>query len=137
MAPLWNAMASVNTDGVKKMAELARFDLRSEWRFALALLVTLNSRNVINFGPGEDYTRLNKARAKSGKPPLLSHREIRLSLSPSLKRRASSIGGTHDSLQEHIVMGHWKVRQSGVFWWSPHVRGWVGDAKPRTYKVES
>lgn len=135
--PLWNNMADVNPAAVEKMADLARFDLRSEWRFALALLVTLNSRNVINFGQVEDYAKLNKARVKSGKPPLLPHREIRLSLSSAMRRRATLSTGQYDSLQEHIVIGHWKVRKSGVFWWSPHMRGWIGDAKPRTYNVVS
>jgi hypothetical protein len=137
MKPLWLAMAERNPNAVKQLDDMARFDLRSEWRFTLALLVTLNSRNVIDYGPVETYAKLNKARAKSGKPSLLSHREIRLSLSNSMRRRTQiTTGAGRDTLQEHVVMGHFKVRKSGVFWWSPHYRGTNGKSHDaRTYVV--
>lgn len=98
-------------------------------RFVESLLICMNSRNLVEIGDAPDLFRLNRARAKSGKAPFAAVRPIRLSLSKIARRKfdaACAAGG--GDVNRHWVMGHYKIRKSGVFWWSPFVRGNVGDA---------
>jgi hypothetical protein len=30
---------------------------------------------------------------------------------------------THAPMRGHFVMGHWKIRRSGIYFWRPHARG--------------
>jgi hypothetical protein len=56
-------------------SEDANGDLQAAWRFFMlceALLICLNSRNLVDVGPAEDLAKLNRARAKSRKSPLVS-----------------------------------------------------------------
>lgn len=138
LRPMWAELRLIGgAPALKQITDLALYDLRSEWRFALSLLTLLNSRNVVDYGPPNDLTKLNKAREKKGKPPLLDTRMIRLSLSKVQKRRAGGMGaGDSRDLQAHLVAGHWKLRKTGLFWWTPHVRGSVGTVPDaRTYQV--
>jgi hypothetical protein len=138
LTEIWEVFAAdVDQSAFRSLMSMARFDLASEWRFALTLLTVMNSRNVIEVGPETDLTKLNKGRIKKGVPPLLSHREVRLSLSKGIKRRLTKGGaGTGDDREAHLVMGHWKLRSTGLYWWSPHVRGGSADeGKPRIYRV--
>jgi len=116
-------------------AEQVRYDLSHEWRFVLSLLIALNSRNVIRIGEEVDRTALNRQRTKKGKSPLLSHCEVRLSLSRFHRKQMHGVAESRD-LQAHIVRGHWKLRKSGLFWWNPHIRGCEGDPPAqRIYNV--
>lgn len=134
MKHIWDRMRGTPTE--RKIEELARFDLRAEWSVSIALLVVLNSRNLIDYGEETDMTKLNKARTKRGKPPLLSHREIVLDLSKVQKRRISGDGmGDRAASQAHLVRGHIKVRKTGAFWWSSHVRGEGAEIRKPTYRV--
>lgn len=125
MKPFWQDIARQGKAALDQANQLARFDLANEWRFSLALLILLNSRNLIRMGEPVDVSALNKARAKKGKTPVLAHREITLSLSRIQKNRLGLLnpGRTiHKPGDPEFVMGHLKVRKTGVFWWSPHVR---------------
>jgi hypothetical protein len=109
-------------DAARASVAAAYNDLTSEGAFAQALLVCLNSRNLLSVSPPEDLTKLNKARLKRGRPPLFSFSQVRLDLSKVAQRRnaaATGLGG----MRAHLVRGHFKIRQSGVFWWSPFIRG--------------
>ena len=97
--------------------------LRGKVQFTLAAIATLNSRNLVSVADPEDLSRLNRARAKNKKAPLLSFRTVRVSLSAARTRRAQSDG--NGPMPLHIVRGHFKVRKSGIYWWSPF---WRGDA---------
>jgi hypothetical protein len=123
MIQIWN---SIPRESIEKLVDLSLYDLKSEWRFVLALLTVLNSRNVIEIGAESDVSKLNKAREKKGVSPLMTHREIRLNMSRVQKRRLNSGQGSTYDLQAHLVRGHWKLKRSGLFWWSPFVRGSVG-----------
>ncbi len=134
---LWGALASrCSSEKLDELYDLATYDLRSEWRFTIALLTLLNSRNIVQVGEEVDLTRLNKARKKSGKSPLLPHREIRLSLSKVQRNRLGIVGSGTRDIAAHIVRGHYKVRSGGIFWWNPHVRG-IGQPTGKPYKVSS
>lgn len=123
MTKIWS---SIPRESIEKLVDLSLYDLKCEWRFVLALLTVLNSRNVIEISAESDVTKLNKAREKKGVSPLMTHREIRLNMSKVQKRRLNSEQGSLHDLQAHLVRGHWKLKRSGLFWWNPFVRGSVG-----------
>jgi len=134
--PVWYKLTdTVRPADVEHLLELARYDLKAEWRFILSLLTVLNSRNVIEIGSETDMSKINKARLKSKKPPLLSHREIRLNMSRFKRKYPTGPNRSLDDLQAHFVRGHYKLRKSGLFWWSPFVRGYTGDAPLTTTTV--
>jgi hypothetical protein len=136
--PAWE-QARKSREALAVFEHSAEYDLASEWRFILSLLVIMNSRNLIAYGQEATFDKLNKKRAqgKKPKPPLLSHRTITLNLSKVQKRRlvAHALGQSRKSPEEpYWVEGHMKVRKSGVFWWSPHER--LGEGAPtRTIHV--
>jgi hypothetical protein len=37
-------------------------------------------------------------------------------------------------IQAHPVRGHWKLRSTGLFWWSPFIRG-TGSVRSKPYLV--
>jgi hypothetical protein len=114
---------------------MAHGDLLSEWRFVLALLTMLNSRNIFDIAPAQDLTKLNKSRGRTGKPPLLVTRTVHLSMSKVQKNRLEA-GGSRN-VMAHLVKGHFKIRSTGLFWWTPHVRGNIGTAPiTPTYDVK-
>lgn len=135
MLQFWLWISKHQADSMEKLRSFAEFDLLAEWKFILALLISINSRNIIRLGEEINYDRLNKARIAKGKAPLLSHREIKLSLSRVQRNRMGSDIGGHRDLAAHIVEGHWKVRKSGLYWWNTHARGTVGTAPIPTSKV--
>lgn len=67
--------------------------------------------------------RLNRARAKCGKAPLLEHTEVSLALSA----RPDNAAGGGETLRRkprlHRVRGHLVRRGAVVFWRVPHLRG--------------
>jgi len=110
-------------------------DVGQEVIFLISALLLLNSRNAVE-REAVSYGKLNRSREKKGKPPILDHTVVRLRIpkgamgtgSRSLAARAS-----------HWVKGHPKFRRTGVFWWSPHVRGLGRDGsgppvRPRVVK---
>lgn len=138
MKRFWDRIEEQGPFSVSEMNRMAEYDLGSEWRFVLALLTVINSRNLIGYGSPSDPAKMNKARDKKGKPPMLSHRDIYLNLSPAMKRRlyAGAGQGSRATPIAHLVRGHWKVRKTGLFWWSPHARNADNEnPEPKTYKV--
>lgn len=86
-----------------------------------AFVALLNSPQVVDTRPS-DLERLNRARARRGRPPLLDHVEVRLALGDSAR---SGNAGTNGRMTPrlHFVRGH-VVRRSGkTFWRQPHLRG--------------
>jgi hypothetical protein len=80
--------------------------------------------------------RLNQARTKSGKAPLLNHIEVS---SPLLPEYRPCGGNTQDSLRRrprlHHVRGHLVRRGSQLFWRVPHLRGNARSGMVRTRTV--
>lgn len=127
------AIANGRRDYLKDQLDKGVLDWAGEQKFIEAALILLNSRNCVFFEDA-DLSRLNRARAKRGKPSLQQHSVVKIKLSQALAR-AQERGAGKANVMRHLVRGHFKVRKTGVFWWSPYVRGNLGDAKARRYEV--
>ena len=89
----------------------------------LAFLLLLGSRTGLAQRPAS-LTRLNRSRAKSGKPPLLDHVEVSCPLLPAYPgREHSHAGGFRRRPRLHHVRGHLVRRGNELFWRVPHLRG--------------
>src|SRR6185295_2908196 len=107
------------------------------------MLAMLNSRNCVEREP-VDLSRLNKARGKRGKQPLMSYTKTKLVLSRARARAADAQGISREAARQHLVRGHFKIRPpgkkgggGGVFWWAPVLRGDVvkGEVERVEYEV--
>ncbi|MBP2229685.1 hypothetical protein J2847_002984 [Azospirillum agricola] len=104
-------------------------------RELIAILLLINSRNAVHVGEGENLVKLNRARERKAKPGLVPLRPVSLDLSRRLRAARRSGGGVDErEVRAHIVRGHFKVRASGVFWWSAHTR-FGTPTTPRDYAV--
>jgi hypothetical protein len=91
--------------------------------FVFAFSTMLNARGAFSQKPS-DLGRLNAARARRGKAPLLDHIEIRLALG----ERGSEAGGARGQglrmpARLHQVRGHLVRRGDRIFWRTAHMRG--------------
>jgi hypothetical protein len=111
-------------------------DITGEPAFVNGVLLLLNSRNAIDHEP-VDLTRLNRARHKRGKRPIFQHRITRLQLSKARERAALAQGLSRAEARAHLVRGHFKVRATGVFWWSPFARGHHGTIQRKHYEAHA
>lgn len=68
-------------------------------------------------------TKLNKARAKSKKRPLLDHIEISMELGHDRASGVSAPGGGRAASRLHTVRGHLVRRDDNLFWRATHLRG--------------
>ena len=105
-------------------------DTHGELGFARAVIAILNSRNCVEFEEA-DLAKMNRARARRGRLPALSYSVVKFSLSRSQHNAAIASGMTRVQMREHLCRGHFKIRKTGVFWWSPHLGG-----KPALGRVE-
>ena len=90
--------------------------------FILTLLVT---KNLTQQSPGVIDRRQNKARLRSGKPPLLTYTTVELDLSRASRHNSHAAvpGSSGIHQQFHFCRGHFKQRKTGLYWWSEHGRG--------------
>jgi hypothetical protein len=125
---------------VKSKEEMKRFmlkweaDMQGEGGWVQCFLAMLNSKNPVVEHEPVDLTKLNKARRKSGKTEFLPYTKTRLALSRSQARIAHARGIDRETARQHLVRGHFKLRRSGVYWWSPFLRG---DAQKGIVKREA
>ena len=115
-------------------------DVVGEGPFAQFFITLLNSKNCATQQP-VSMAKLNKARAKrsGNKPPLLDYTTLTLTMSRTRARAAEASGLSHETMRQHLVRGHFKIRKTGIYWWHPFVRG---DASKPTvqrqrYEVEA
>jgi hypothetical protein len=103
--------------------ELARADWAGEPAYLLAVIGLLNARNAVETQT-VDYRKLNRARVKRGAAPLFEHKILKIA-HRQMHRVYGDIGscGNYAPMRAHMVRGHFKARRSGIFFWSPHVRG--------------
>ena len=73
--------------------------------------------------------KINVARAKSNKQPLLDHIELYMSLEKNRDTKAGNQVGRSAS-RLHIVRGHLVRKGDKIFWRSTHLRGETGSAIP-------
>jgi hypothetical protein len=108
----------------------------------LGLLLIIDSPSrVLQIADGADNARIDAKRARKGRPPLVNLRQIQFDVARF--QQALPVGTllkTQAEVGEHFVRGHFKQRETGLFWWSPHVRYQMGEepvATPRDYEVEN
>jgi hypothetical protein len=81
--------------------------------------------------------KLNRARQRSGKAPLLEHIEVSAPLYSSSAPNANGMRGfERRGPRLHHVCGHIVRRGSAVFWRMPHLRGSARQGQVRTRTVE-
>jgi hypothetical protein len=100
----------------------------------LGFLLLLGTRSGLPQRPS-DFERLNRARLKAGKAPLLEHVDVSAPILPGY----ASWGGNEASSARrsprlHHVRGHLVRRGSQLFWRVPHLRGSpsLGSVRSRT-----
>jgi len=101
-----------------------RFATMDDWigepGFIVATLALLSSRNAVETQPVEVN---NKRRKLTGKPLLFSYHL--LSIPQRYRQRHLPTAAADDPMQlrAHFVRGHFKVRKTGVYFWSEYQRG--------------
>jgi hypothetical protein len=90
----------------------------------LTFLLLLASRAGLPRHP-HDFARLNRARARLSRPPLLAHIEVRAPLLPEYLGYARAVhgAGTRRGPRLHHVRGHLMRSGSHLVWRVPHLRG--------------
>ncbi len=113
-------------------------DIQGEVTFIECFLAMLNSKNPCVEHEAVDLTKLNRARRRSGKTEFLPYTKTRLAMSRSQTRIADARGISREAARQHLVRGHFKIRRTGVYWWSPFVRGDLsrGETQRDTYEVK-
>lgn len=110
-------------DFIRLQRQLARADWAGEGTFLLAVVGLLNARNAVET-VAVDQGKLNRARVKRGKAPLLDHKILKIAqrqvqrVYPDGERHP-----THAPMRGHFCRGHFKARKTGIFFWHPHARG--------------
>jgi hypothetical protein len=100
----------------------------------MAFFLLLGARDLL---PRQEISRgrINRARRRVGKPPLLEHIEVSAPIDKvSPRGLAPTSPSTRLSPRLHHVRGHIVRRGAAVFWRSPHVRGSarLGQVRSRT-----
>jgi hypothetical protein len=90
--------------------------------FLLAFCALLSARGAVEQRPS-DFERLNTARAKRGRPPLIDFVEVLLRIDGRRAERGDSHGAERGCPRAHLVRGHLVARGGKIFWRRPHVRG--------------
>ncbi len=101
----------------------------------LPSLILMNCRNAVEQEDVPAPAKLNKARRAKGRVEIGPYRVIKLKLRDKVRKRHEARGRSGVSVAGGLVIGHFKARSSGVFWWSPHVRGEIPSSAPRTVHV--
>jgi hypothetical protein len=99
----------------------------------LPSLILMNCRNAVEqeFVPAP--AKLNKARRAKGRPEIGPYHIVKLKLRPKVRRMYEQRGYSGVQISGGLVIGHFKVRRTGVYWWSGHLRhGGPGSRAPRT-----
>jgi hypothetical protein len=129
-------LSALPVDIVKRLGEYASEDWGGEIRFMVAVLGLLNTRNVVEI-EAVDKTAHNKKRKKQKKPALFSHKILKVRRQLLVRSGGTSDSGDHRNLRRHFVMGHFKHRKTGLFYWSFHMRGKLEHgAVEKDYEVE-
>jgi len=100
----------------------------------VAFFLLLSTRNGLPRRP-HTLERLNRARARSGKVPLLDHIEVLAPVLPECEGGGGESSGGRRMPRLHHVRGHLVRRGSQLFWRVPHLRGTARAGVIRTRTV--
>jgi hypothetical protein len=94
------------------------------WILFTAAIALLNARNAVR-QEREDLAPLNRKRRRKGRPALQEFRLTYLYVPQIVVERygPSATAEQRAAMRRHLVRGHYKVRKTGIYWWSPFVRG--------------
>jgi hypothetical protein len=112
-------------------------DWEGEGSFIMGMLALLNSKNVVEQSP-VSFRKKNKTAAKAGQPLLSDH--VVISIHTRYTKRNMDPDSLHDGRKHraHWCRGHFKIRKTGVFFWSAHRRGAdLYTPRPKNYEVRS
>ena len=104
-----------------------------------AFCLLMMARNAVSTVP-VDMARLNKARARNARPPLLDHVEVKAFIGTTVHTQRSNLSsGERSPARMHLVAGHLVRRGAQVFWRRAHLRGSMmrGVISSRTVVVRS
>lgn len=90
--------------------------------FVLCLSTLMNSTTIFE-QHRSDIARLNLARVKRGRRPLLDHIEVRMALDSRHAPGPGTASAGRVGARLHHVRGHLVKRGGKTFWRSPHLRG--------------
>jgi len=127
--------------GAAKVLDIEQAQAREMTRllltFALPALILLNTRNAVRTTETPASAKLNRARRARGKPPLCTYHSVTIHLDATGHGEGPDGTGSRRAAAATLVAGHFKVRKSGIFWWSPHARsGRTGTPSgPKIHKV--
>jgi len=123
---------------IQDLMDKAMPDWEGEFSFFKSLLILLQCKNAVESRASEPIKASHaRTRTQAGKLPLFEHHTIHLKLRGP-ERHGEPGAGQHASPRAHLVRGHFKIRKTGVYFWSPFVRGDVrlGTVRSR-YEVEA
>lgn len=105
----------------QKDSERLLFDVSAHAiMMGITTVALINSTKVVSISDCADLSKINKMRRLRGKSPLREYRI--LDILPDVKKRMFHDNGDGEN-RLHWRRGHFKVRKTGVFWWSPHLAG--------------
>lgn len=122
----------------ERFADMMAIDFTNRMgMFLAAFALTLSSPKVYERHPS-DLSRLNKARAKSNKTPLMEHTVINITMDPpGTKHVYTGPSGTGGKRRLHFVRFFTRIVNGKLQAVSPHVRGDPSlGSKPASYKVK-
>jgi hypothetical protein len=102
-------------------------------------LINTPRMQVVSMGPQKNLTKINRKRTKQGKSPLFEYKTLRLTIHGKTEGTGrDKLSGERSEAKAHEVRGHYKFfsddsplfgKHTGVFWWTPQVRGKVEKGK--------
>jgi hypothetical protein len=110
-------------DAVTTLVDAAHTDWEAEAGFWPLVLLMIHSRNISYVdapAPGKLETR--KAKRLGVRPEQVVFRTCHMKMDRIYRRHAGGLSD-REAMRRHLVVGHWKVRRTGVFYWSPFYRG--------------
>jgi hypothetical protein len=100
--------------------EQLRIWWQGESRYLTAVLELLQSKNATDISPLVDFSRVNHQRAQRNKPLFFSYHIVSI---PERYKQRHIADGSGREIRAHYVRGHFKVRKTGIFFWSAYQRG--------------
>jgi len=112
----------VDKDPTGTVWAMTVLDWTGEVAFIEAALALLNCRNVHEMDY-VDKTEHGITRVRKGQKPLLSHHVVKIHAHHLVRSGQKNRSDNHLLLRHHFVIGHFKHRKTGLFFWRPHARG--------------